>query len=105
MNNIFTQMTPHTTLSAFDVDKIARRRAAAKLGWLIHASVYLAVNAPLIAVSLMQGKAWAAFPLAGWGLGLAIHGAVVWLASPGGSVYERLVQQERERLSARRDPW
>ncbi len=105
MSSLFTTFAPHATLSASDVDQIARRRAAAKLGWLIHASVYLAVNLLLITISLTQGKAWAMFPLAGWGLGLAIHGAVVWLASPGGSVFERLVQQERDRLSARRDPW
>lgn len=105
MNPIFPTLTPSSSLSATEVEKIARRRAAAKLGWHIHAMVYAAVNTLLIALSFAQGQAWAAFPLAGWGLGLALHAAVVWLASPGGKVYERLLQHERQRLSARRDPW
>ena len=61
-----------------NIDRIARKRANAKLGWLMHASIYLIVNAFLIALSLWQGKAWAAFPLLGWSLGLAIHGTAVW---------------------------
>jgi hypothetical protein len=45
------------------------------------------------------------FPLLGWGLGLAVHGAVVFLLSGGAGLHERLVQQERERLTLQRDPW
>jgi hypothetical protein len=41
----------------------------------------------------------------GWGLGLAIHGAVVFLTLPGSGLHERLLQQERARLQAQRDPW
>ncbi len=88
-----------------NIDRIARKRANAKLGWLIHASIYLIVNAFLMALSLWQGKAWAAFPLLGWGLGLAIHGAAVWFAGAGSALREGLVARERARLVAQRDPW
>ena len=88
-----------------NIDRLARKRANAKLGWLMHASIYLTVNAFLMALSLWQGKAWAAFPLLGWGLGLAIHGIAVSFAGAGSALREGLVQRERARLTAQRDPW
>jgi 2TM domain len=103
------EFSPHiqttTTLSPSEIERLARRRAGAKLGWFIHAAVYVCVNALLMTISLANGKPWAFFPLMGWGLGLAIHGAVVWLGSPGSALHERLLQAERARLQARRDPW
>ena len=87
------------------VERMARRRAGAKMGWYIHATVYVAVNAMLAVVSSLGGHTWAVFPALGWGLGLAIHGAVVFLATGGGGLYQRLLQRERERMSLQRDPW
>ena len=37
--------------SSDTLDRLARRRAKAKLGWFAHAAVYVAVNLVLIAVS------------------------------------------------------
>ncbi len=97
---------PHaSTLSPTEIERLARRRAGAKLGWFIHAAVFICVNTLLVAISLASGKPWAIFPLVGWGLGLAIHGAVVWLGSPGSALHERLLQAERARLQTQRDPW
>ncbi len=93
------------TLSPADIERLARRRAGAKLGWLIHAAVFVSVNALLMTISLANGKPWAIFPLAGWALGLAIHGAAVWLGSPGSALHEHLLQNERKALEAKRDPW
>lgn len=88
------------------IEQIARRRAKAKLGWYSHATVYLAVNLGLIALSVANGQRWAIFPLLGWGLGLLFHGIAVWLLQPGGSLLERLVQRERARLAGSKgDPW
>jgi 2TM domain len=94
-----------TTLSFDAAENLARKRAGAKLGWFIHASVYAIVNCFLMLVALYHGKAWALFPLLGWGLGLAIHGAAVWFASGGSALHERLLARERARLVAQRDPW
>lgn len=88
-----------------DIEQLAHKRASAKLGWMLHAGIYLIVNAFLVALSLWHGKAWAAFPLLGWGLGLAIHGIVVWFAGAGSALREGLVARERARLVAQRDPW
>ncbi|APE48269.1 hypothetical protein BO996_10590 [Delftia sp. HK171] len=85
------------------LERMARRRAGAKMGWMIHASVYVLVNLGLAALSLSQGRHWAIFPALGWGLGLAIHGAVVWLALPGNGWHGRMVERERQALQSRQD--
>jgi hypothetical protein len=88
-----------------DLERTARRRAGAKLGWYIHACVYLAVNSLLATLSVMSGKPWAIYPALGWGLGLAIHGAVVFLVNGGGGLHQRLVERERELLRGEKGPW
>jgi hypothetical protein len=93
------------TLQDKDLDRLARKRAAAKMGWYIHASVYIIVNLLLVALSAMSDRHWAVFPAFGWGIGLAVHGAVVFLVTGGGGLHERLVQHERERITLQRDPW
>ena len=93
------------TLSANEIDRLAHRRAAARLGWYVHATVYLLVNLSLCAAAIASGRHWATAPSLAWGLALAIHGAMVLMAMPGGGVYQRLLQRERMRLQARRDPW
>ena len=87
------------------IERQARRRAGAKLGWYIHAAVYIAVNTMLAILSAMGDRSWAVFPAFGWGLGLAIHGAVVFLVTGGGGLHERLVERERQQLQAQRQPW
>ena len=88
-----------------DLERTARRRAGMKLGWYIHAGVYIAVNLMLAALSASSGRSWAIFPALGWGLGLAIHGIVVFLVA-GGGVYEQLVERERRQLAAaQKEPW
>lgn len=90
-------------MHAQDIDRIARRRAGAKLSWYIHAAVYILVNLLLAVLSASSGRHWAIYPALGWGLGLAIHGAAVFIATSG--LMGRLVDQERERLTLQRDPW
>jgi len=83
-----------------DLERIARRRAGAKMGWYIHAFVYVLVNVGLVTISAANGHSWAMYPLMGWGLGLLIHGAVIWLLAPGGGFYDRLLERERRALGA-----
>ena len=98
-------MRTENQLQDRELERQARKRAGAKLGWYIHACVYLCVNLLLVALSAASGRGWAVFPLLGWGIGLAIHGAVVFLVTGGAGLHERLLQRERERLSLQRDPW
>lgn len=81
-----------------DLDRLARRRAGARMGWYVHALVFLSVNSVLALLSFSSGRHWAIYPALGWGLGLLIHGLVVWLVLGGGGLQQRLVAQERERL-------
>lgn len=87
------------------IERQARRRAALKMGWYIHAGVYIAVNLMLATLSAMSGRHWAVFPAFGWGLGLLVHGVVVFLVTGGGGLHERLVQRERRQLQASQEPW
>jgi 2TM domain len=91
--------------TADDIEALARKRAGARMGWYVHAAVYVIVNTVLVLLSLATGRHWAIFPALGWGLGLALHGAAIWLALGGGGLHQRLIDQERARLTASRDPW
>lgn len=93
------------TVQDKNLEQLARRRAGAKMGWYIHATVFIIVNLLLAGLSAMSERHWAVFPAFGWGIGLAVHGFVVFLVTGGGGLHERLVQQERERLALQRDPW
>jgi hypothetical protein len=81
------------------IERLARRRASAKLGWYMHAGVFLGINVLLWLLSSVAGKPWALFPTLGWGLGLALHGLVVFACT--GGWYEQLLQAERNRLASR----
>ena len=80
------------------LERLARRRAGAKMGWYIHATVYVLVNLFLVILASSRGQNWAMYPLLGWGLGLLIHGAVVFFVAPGGNFYDRLLDRERKSL-------
>lgn len=93
-----------TPLPDNHLEALARKRAGAKMGWYIHATVFILVNLMLAAMAAMSDRHWASFPFFGWGIGLAIHGAVVFFRTGGAGLHEHLVQRERQRL-ARRDAW
>ena len=87
------------------IERQARRRAGAKMGWFIHAGVYLAVNLGLAMLAAASGRNWAIYPAMGWGLGLLVHGVVVFIATGGGGLQQRLVESERRKLRAAQEPW
>jgi hypothetical protein len=98
-------MNESTNHAGQDLERLARKRAAAKMGWYIHALVYICVNLLLAMLSAMSDRHWAVFPAVGWGIGLAVHGVVTFLVTGGAGLHERLVQRERNRLALQRDPW
>ena len=91
-------MNPNIPLQDQAMEKLARRRAAMRMGWIIHASVFAAVNILLATLSYLSGRNWAIFPFLGWGLGLAIHGLVTFLSLNGDGLQARMVADEVERL-------
>ncbi|CAN7562375.1 2TM domain-containing protein [Acidovorax sp. NB1] len=89
----------HHHLITDPLERLARRRAGAKLGWYLHAGVYLFVNLLLAVLSMSSGHHWAVFPAVGWGIGLAIHGVVVFVLAGSSGLHERMVQAERDRVA------
>jgi hypothetical protein len=91
-------------MSAEDIERLAHKRARAKLGWYSHAMVYIVVNLFIFAISRygFGSRPWSVFPLLGWGVGLALHGISVFFLGASSALRERLVQHERERLQRRR---
>lgn len=87
-----------------DLARIARRRAGAKFGFMIHLAVFVCVNAFLFFINqrTTPGVSWFAFPLGGWAIGLAIHGLVVFLSGSG--LRERMIDAELRRLQSSRGP-
>jgi fatty acid desaturase len=82
MNDALERATQRTE----SVHQRRRRQRSARLrrkGFRIHATVFLAVQALLVVVWLLQWQLggtsypWFLFALAGWGVGLAIHYSVV----------------------------
>jgi hypothetical protein len=105
MSLSLSQSRTMRTLSSEDLERIAHKRAGAKLGWYVHAAVYIVVNLFVFAISSygFGERPWSVFPLLGWGLGLGLHGISVFMLGAGGEFRERLVQQERDRLRRHQD--
>ena len=81
------------------MEREARRRVGMKMGFYIHALVFVLVNAGMFALNLaLGGTRWAHFPAYGWAVGLAIHGIVVFARVQGYGLRETMLQREMEKL-------
>ncbi|WP_370681576.1 2TM domain-containing protein [Comamonas sp. GB3 AK4-5] len=87
---------PHTA----SLERLARQRTHAKLGWWGHAMLYLLVNLGLALLCWHQGRQWFVYPLLGWGIGLLAHGLSMVFMRAGSPWFERQVARERARLQA-----
>ena len=83
-----------------EIDQMARRRAGAKLGWYVHAIVYVLVNLFIFGTAYfgLRSRPWNPYATVGWGLGLALHAVSVFVIGKGSGLRERMVQREREKL-------
>jgi hypothetical protein len=80
----------------------AKRRVGIKLGFYIHALVFVLVNVGLYVINIASGGArWHYWPLWGWGLGLAIHGIVTFISLQGDGLRQRMLADEIDRLKRR----
>ena len=85
--------------STTSLEARARRRVGRKVGFYLHALVFVLVNLGLFAINAATGDPhWAHFPLMGWGLGLAIHGLVTFIGLQGEGLRRGMLQREIERL-------
>ena len=97
-------MTPNAFPQASELERLARRRVKARLGWYTHATVYLLVIGGLALLVVWQGRLWPVAPALGWGLGLLMHGLAVFVWGQGSDLQERMVRRERERLMRQPPP-
>ncbi len=76
---------------------LARKRAQDKIGFYIHFTVYVVINAFLIVIWWFVGDGfpWFLFILGFWGIGIAAHFLGVFL---GTGMSDRMTQREYERL-------
>ncbi len=81
-----------------ELREIARKTAKEKVGFYTHFTIYIAVNALLIAIwwtVTPNTPPWFIFPLFGWGIGIAAH----YIGSFKGRAYEeRLAEKEYQKL-------
>jgi uncharacterized membrane protein len=68
----------------------AQRVGKARLGFYIHLTAYLVVNALLVGINLTTStkQLWFKWPLLGWGIGILAH-AIVTFALPRRSGMKR----------------
>jgi 2TM domain len=92
------------------LEQRARRRVGLKMGFYTHALVFVLVNAGLYLIANVfefprwgqrHAMPWNIFPLWGWGIGLAIHGVVTFIALQGEGMKDRMLQREIEALKKR----
>jgi hypothetical protein len=90
------------TTDALQLQRLARRRVALKMGFFIHALVFTLVNLGLLTLSAVTGgERGLHVPLWGWAFGLAVHGTVVFTKLQTQGLRDRMITQEVERLRAR----
>ena len=97
-------MTPNDTPTPDDdLLRRAKRRVDRKIGFHIHALVFVLVNAGLYFINTWHGgMRWHVWPLGWWAVGLAIHGIVTFVGLRGDGLRERMIDAEVERLKGRR---
>jgi hypothetical protein len=91
-----------------ELQKQASHRVAMKMGFLIHLTVFVAVNGGLWLMGLWSD--WTGLgphhgfrfvPIWGWALGLTIHGIVTLVKLQGWDLRQRMMKSEVERLRQR----
>jgi hypothetical protein len=87
-----------------ELERIARKRVKARLGWYTHALVYACVIGGLALIGAWQGRYWPIAPALGWGLGLLMHGLSVFAWGTGSRLQDDMLQRERERLVQQQRP-
>jgi hypothetical protein len=78
----------------------ARKQVKALRGWYVHLSVFMLVNLMLLLMNLMIGRGyWFVWSSLWWGVGLMIHGLVVWskIGAFGKDWEERKIREYMER--------
>lgn len=81
------------------LQKEAKKRLAAKLSFYIHGAVFVPTIMLLAGINLAVTPQflWFIFPFAGWGLGVLIHGLIIFVAL-NRNLKKNLIEREMSRL-------
>lgn len=84
-----------------ELEEVAKKRVQARMGFVVHASMYVVMNAGMFVIWFLtgQGYPWFMWPLLGWGIGVLAH-AVTLVIGPGSTVERRAIDKELRRLRA-----
>jgi hypothetical protein len=79
----------------------ARKTAEDKMGFYVHLSIYLIINAMLVLIWWWTGGGfpWFVFVMAFWGIGLVAHGIGTF---GRGGYTDRMAEREYQRLKEKR---
>lgn len=82
-----------------ELEEIAKKRVQARMGFLVHGAMYLAMNAGLIVIWTLTGAGypWFLWPMLGWGIGILAH-AVGLFVGPGSAAEQKAIDREVRRL-------
>jgi len=86
------------------IEARASRRVRRKLGFYIHALVFVLVNLGLYAMREFTGRPHGPVIIWGWALGLVIHGIFTFVSLQGEGVRERMLRKEIERMRRDKQP-
>ena len=87
-------------LTEEEIYKKARKRVEEKKGLLIHAIIYVLVNALLVVIWAVTGSnyQWFWWPLGGWGIGLIFNFLGVFVFNREMGWEKNAVEKEAERI-------
>ncbi len=76
-------MTEGITLKNYERAEAEIRAKEGRMGFYVHAAIYVLVNILLLVINLVYvpGVLWFFYPLIGWGIGLTMHFlfGVLWI--------------------------
>ncbi|NER16577.1 2TM domain-containing protein [Spongiivirga citrea] len=77
----------------------AKKKVRARLGFKVHLAVYIAVNAILISINLINSPdyLWAIWPLMGWGIAIFWHAMNLYVLNKESGVTENMIRKEMDR--------
>lgn len=88
-------------LPADSLEARALRRVRRKIGFYIHATVFVLVHV-CFGIAFLVGARSRPFFVWGWAVGLGIHGLLTFLTVRGEGLRERMLRQEIERMRRER---
>ena len=82
-----------------DLETVAKHRVQARMGFVVHAVIFFAMNAGFVLIWLLTGHGypWFLWPIVCWGIGLVAH-AITLLIGPDSAGEQRAIDRELRRL-------